>query len=160
MFILLLLFLFFFTENYMVVAGSMNPGLVHGDRCVSFKLSFNPSTVLNDLAFSLKRQDIIIFQRPQEREILIKRLIGLPGDVVELSGQDVRINGKLLKESYKLQRRDYISQTYKVPAGNIFVMGDNRDQSRDSRKFGFIAQEQVRGKIILCYFPFKHFRLF
>lgn len=97
LFILLILLLFLFTDNHMIVSGSMEEELHHNDRCSSLKLNFPKRNYTNtNLPFPLKRQNIIIFQVPGESELKIKRIIGLPEEQVELNGYHVLINNKVI----------------------------------------------------------------
>jgi signal peptidase I len=110
-----------------------------------------------------RRGDIVVFTYPlDDRRTVIHRIIGMPGDVVHIHGQKVLINGKVLEEPYV--RRDGSSQSAEdstlpalcsyaygcdplvVPADSYFVMGDNRNNARDSRYWGFVKRERIKGK--------------
>jgi signal peptidase I len=103
---------------------------------------------------------------------LVKRVIGLPGDTVSLSGGDVYINGKLLNQPWlpaSVQTETFpgpagtpysLSQSYKVPAGEIYVMGDNREFSCDSRYWGPVKASTVVGKVDVRFWPLTRFHLF
>ena len=111
---------------------------------------------------SPERGDIIVFMFPEdETKDFIKRVIGLPGDRVEIRNKNVFINGQPLTEPYtqhvdpsvlahQVQPRDNLGQLT-VPADSYFVMGDNRDQSLDSRYWGFVKREKIKGKAFLIY---------
>jgi signal peptidase I len=112
--------------------------------------------------FDPKRGDIIVFNTPPRAQqdcgsggVFVKRLIGLPGDTWEERNGFVYINGELLDEPYlKDDRRDretHGKQT--IPDGHYFMMGDNRGQSCDSRRWGTVARDQLIGKVIATYWP-------
>ena len=103
-----------------------------------------------------QRGDIIVFHHPtdQTSEDLIKRVIGLPGDRVSVEGGVVHVNGVALKENYIADRPAY-TDSQKVPEGELYVLGDNRNNSSDSHAWGFVPYKDVIGKAILIYWPFK-----
>jgi signal peptidase I len=109
------------------------------------------------------RKDIVVFHTPKRAQeqcgaggTFVKRIIGLPGDTVTVLGDGtVRINGKTLDESgyIKKDRLGGESGTWKVPDGDIFVMGDNRRQSCDSRVWGALSKSDLIGKVSAIYWP-------
>jgi len=129
---------FFYTNSR-----SMEPTILPGDRMALIKTG------------TLKRSDIIIFKNPENPETyLVKRLIGLPGDTVEIAGGHLYLNNKPTNEPYL--KNSYIIYTYdlsRVPPGNLFLLGDNRNNSEDSSVWGFLPAENVRGKVIFRYWP-------
>ena len=129
---------FFYTNSR-----SMEPTILPGDRMVLAKTG------------RLKRSDIIVFKDPADTEgYLVKRTIGLPGDVVEIAGGHLYLNGKSPDEPYL--NNSYIIYTHdpsRVPPGNLFMLGDNRNNSENSSIWGFLPAENVRGKIIFRYWP-------
>jgi len=118
--------------------------------------------VVNKLAYKLgepKHGDIIVFHyQGTVTEDYIKRVIGLPGDVVKISGGVVRVNGQVITEPYIAELPGYTGQ-WKVPEGEIFVLGDNRNHSSDSHDWGFVQQEWVVGKAIIIYWPLDRIRV-
>ena len=109
-----------------------------------------------------ERGDIVILKDPNGelgfRQFLVKRIVGMPGDVVEISGQKLYINGRELIEPYtdvEIQDEDYGPE--KVPPEHYFVMGDNRHQwaSTDSRKFHSVPKDLIKGKAQFVLWPFK-----
>lgn len=115
----------------------------------------------------LKRGDVIVFKAPVDAEKdFIKRVIGLPGDKVMVSGGKVYINGKQLDESAYLDSHvktgpgAYLGegQTITVPPNNWFVMGDNREFSSDSRECGLVSKDKLIGKSMVVYWPPQRFR--
>ncbi len=124
---------------------SMNPTLQDGEY-----------VLVNRLAYTLgapARGDIIVFSFPMdERQDLIKRVIGLPGETVTIRDGKVMINGVLLSESYIAQKPVY-NGAWTVQDGQLFVLGDNRNDSKDSHQWGLLPVENVIGKAVLIYWP-------
>jgi signal peptidase I len=143
-------------QPYKIPTASMSPTLLPGDFILSNKLYFcthNP-----------ERGDIAIFTNPKdEKTEWIKRIVGMPGDTVEIRDKGVFINGKLLDEPYAC----FVDGTERenagpvvIPANRYYFLGDNRDNSLDSRQFGTIERSRLRGKPSFIYwsvqkkFPF------
>jgi signal peptidase I len=131
-------------------------------------LQNNQYVLVNRLVRTYQRGDIIVFRPPmypQEsfvRHLLgqpsfyedyIKRIIGLPGDTVEVRDGLVYINGASLIENYIADPPAYTG-SWQVPQGYLFVMGDNRNNSSDSHSWGYLPEENVLGKAVLVYWPF------
>lgn len=112
--------------------------------------------IVNKLAYKLGQPeigDVIVFHFPRDPEQeYIKRVIGLPGDEVHVLNGQVLVNGKALDEPYIAAPPAYKS-TWEVPADNLFVLGDNRNNSSDSHNWGTVPMEQVIGKAIVVYWP-------
>ena len=132
-----------------IYGSSMNPNLKSGDVVVCFKSD------------TLNRGDIISFYF--NNKILVKRVIGTPGDTIEIDEEgNVTVNGTKLREEYvqnKALGECNITMPYTVPQGRVFVIGDNRSESVDSRNntIGSIEIEQVIGKLFLRVWPFAEF---
>lgn len=118
--------------------------------------------LVNRLAFRNKlpdRGDIIVFVSPQVSDLdLIKRVIGLPGDTIKISGGEVQVNGQVLNEPYIAAAPIYNGE-WNVPEGNLFVLGDNRNDSSDSHAWGLLPIDNVIGKAILIYWPIPEWNL-
>lgn len=101
-----------------------------------------------------QRGDIIVFHYPPDpkRQDLIKRVIGLPGDVIKVEAGDVFVNGMRLNEPYIAEKPIYYGE-WVVPQDNLFVLGDNRNDSSDSHVWGLLPDEQIVGKSIFIYWP-------
>lgn len=128
---------------------SMQPTLHEGQFLLVSKLAYRFG--------DYQRGDIIVFHYPANpQEDYIKRLIGLPGDVVTVTGGVVKVNGLTLEEPYIAAPPSYTGE-WKVPAGMLFVLGDNRNQSSDSHAWGFVPLKNVIGKAIFIYWPVKEF---
>lgn len=124
---------------------SMEPTLVTGEYVIVNRLSYRLG--------SPQRGDIIVFQFPLDRkEEYIKRVIGLPGDVIETLNGSVYVNGRLLAENY-LQVKTNYNGTWEVPANQLFVLGDNRNNSSDSHDWGTVPMDYVVGKAVMVYWP-------
>ncbi len=139
------------TSRVRVYNVSMQPTLHEGNLLV-----------VNKLAYKLgepKRGDIIVFHyQGTVTEDYIKRVIGLPGDTIDIGGGVVRVNGQAITEPYIAELPGYTG-TWKVPEGELFVLGDNRNRSSDSHDWGFVKQEWVVGKAILVYWPLDRIRV-
>src|SRR5271169_3481410 len=108
----------------------------------------------------IERGDVVVFWYPLDKsKSFIKRVIGLPGETLELRGGRLYVNGKELNEIYippsYLDGSSYGPIT--IPAGNYFVMGDHRDSSNDSRVFGPVGRPYIYGKAVFAYWPVDHF---
>jgi len=160
----------FVVQAFKIPSGSMEPNLLIGDHLLVNKFVAAPTlTRAEDTLLpitAIHRGDIIVFKHPKmpERD-LIKRTIGLPGETIELRDRRVYVNGKPLDEPYAHflfkeiadvppgdVRRKFGPIT--VPAGQYFMMGDNRDNSEDSRYWGFLPREYVKGKALFLYVSF------
>ena len=112
--------------------------------------------IVNRLSYRLgnpRQGDIIVFHYPvNPEEEFIKRVIGLPGDQIEVKNGSVYVNGQILEENYLRARTNYLG-TWTVPEGNLFVLGDNRNNSSDSHDWGTVPMEYVVGKAVLVYWP-------
>lgn len=128
-----------------VDGASMEPTLVSGEYVIVSRLSYRLG--------SPQRGDIIVFHFPRDpNEEYIKRIIGLPGDVVAVKDGSVYVNGQQLDETYLKVKTNYIG-TWEVPAGQLFVLGDNRNNSSDSHDWGTVPMDYVVGKALLVYWP-------
>jgi signal peptidase I len=144
----------FFLAAFYIPSESMSPTLEKGDRVLVNKLSYK----LHDV----HRGDIVVFGRPPNEpdngiKDLIKRVVALPGETVEVRDCKVLINGQALVEPYvKEWSRTCTSPPVTVGQDQVFVMGDNRDDSQDSRFFGPISQHLIVGRAFVIVWPFTH----
>jgi signal peptidase I len=130
---------------------SMNPTLQNGEYVLVSRLSYKLDIP--------KRGDIIVFSFPvDQRQDLIKRVIGLPGETVSIQNNSVKIDGLSLQEPYIAQAPLY-SGEWIVPEGNLFVLGDNRNDSKDSHQWGLLPVENVIGKALMIYWPPREWKL-
>ncbi len=175
----------FVVQAFKIPSGSMIPTLMIGDHILVSKLSYGlqwPADCRLHMSFppmtcytsktviefgEPQRGDIIVFRYPEDEDKdFIKRIIGVPGDRIEIRSKVVFINGEPLNDQDYTQRIDpgVIDGTINprdnfgpvsVPTGSYFVMGDNRDQSLDSRFWGFVSEEKIRGKAFRIYWSWS-----
>ena len=157
-------------QAFTIPSGSMMETMLVGDYILVNKFLYGPELPLTDWRLPALRApgrgDIIVFKYPQdEKRDFIKRIVATPGEQVTIRGHQVSINGRPLSEPYT-RRVDsamtgaspptYCGYAYgceptTVPADSYFVMGDNRDNSQDSRYWGFVKREKIKGKAFLIY---------
>lgn len=157
----------FIVQAYKIPSGSMIPTLLIGDYLLVNKLAYGLKNPFTEEFFYLwklpERKEIVVFTYPLDKKLdFIKRVIALPGDTIEIVNKKVYVNGIPLEESYvqwnsseifpkNLSPRDNFGPVV-VPPGYIFVLGDNRDQSYDSRFWGFVPVKFLKGKALIIYF--------
>ncbi len=143
-------------QNYRIESHSMQPNFYEGEFIL-----------VNKLAFKLgepERGEVIVFHNPNNTdEDYIKRVVGLPGDTIEIHGQTVYVNGEIFEEPYPLMPfraglNSDVDPTV-VPPGQLFVMGDNRGNSSDSRAIGSIPEELIVGQAWLRVWPLNRWGL-
>lgn len=149
--------------NAVIPSGSMENTIMTGDRLIGNRLTYGINLQIGDKQICKKlsdpkRFDIIIFKYPDDESILyIKRIIGLPGETVEVKSGNVYINNskKPLDDSFTTEKTIGNFGPYTVPEGSYFVMGDNRNDSNDSRfwKNTYVKFEQILGKAVFRYYP-------
>jgi signal peptidase I len=137
----------FILQTYHVDGDSMQPGLTTQEFVMVNKTAY--------LFQSPERGDVIVFHYPHDTtQDYIKRIIGLPGDVIQMDSTHVWVNGKLLHEQvYISSSYNQIGNSWKVPPDQYFVMGDNRPVSEDSRSWGFVPKSYIVGKAALVFWP-------
>lgn len=155
----------FFIEAFFVPSSSMEITIKSGDHVLVWKFLYNKVIPVFKRSFfvgiPMKRNDIVVFKL-KEDEDYVKRIIGLPGDKILLKKNKVLVNEVILEEPYigNENNINYFNAVYEVPENKIFVMGDNRNNSRDSREFGFINVTNIIGKVFLVYYPFSRMRFY
>ena len=137
----------FVIVNARVPSGSMISTINENDKVIGFRLAY--------LFSDPERGDIVMFDSPVEDKIYIKRIIGLPGETVEIRDNTVYINGQRLEEDYVKNEwtNSPGTKTYEVPKGCYFMMGDNRNASADSRVWGVVKEDAIIAKAIFRYYP-------
>lgn len=162
---------FFIIVNSTVPTGSMENTIMSGSRMIGFRIAY--------LFGEPKRGDIIVFRYPDDpSQYFVKRVIGLPGETVEVIDGITYVDGVQLEEDYinddywieydlikddpaavEAQGLRYNAGPYTVPEDSYFMMGDNRGNSRDSRMWDnkFVTKDKIVGKAWLCYWPFSDF---
>ena len=156
-------------QAFKIPTGSMERNLLVGDHLIVNKMVFAPSAGGFERAIMpsrpIHRGDVIVFKFPKEPERdFVKRVVGLPGDRLELHRKAVSINGQVLPEPYiqllsppsaGAPQTDDLREEYgpvTVPEGQYFMMGDNRDNSEDSRYWGFMPENYVKGQALFIYY--------
>lgn len=155
-FIIVLLCRHFLITPSVVKGESMMPNLEDGDRIILSKIS------------DIERFDEIAFKAPDSNDNYVKRVIGIPGDTIEMKNDQLYINDKSYEEPYLKEYKSLLTNNQQftsdftleqitgekeVPKGKFFVLGDNRNVSKDSRQFGFIDQDAVIGNVKLRIWP-------
>jgi signal peptidase I len=172
----------FVVQAFKIPTGSMEPNLLIGDHLLVNKLVFGPYVSGIERAVlpmkEIARRDVLVFKYPEDPERdFIKRVIGLPGEQIEVRHKRVYVNGHLLEEPYAHYleepppvpeeiengadrqglsgdlRENYGPVT--VPPKHYFVMGDNRDNSQDSRYWGFLPRDYVKGRALVIYWSYE-----
>ncbi len=165
----------FVVQAFKIPSGSMKPTLLVGDHILVNKFLYGIKIPFTDKTLipisDPKRSDVIVFIYPVDPDKdFIKRVIGLPGDKVEIFGEKVLINDKPFDDKHGFYST--LSRTaartgelshfgpITVPEGHLFVMGDNRDHSYDSRFWGFVPLSSVKGKAFIIYWSWPHWKRF
>ena len=145
-----LVIILFVYQPVKVEGSSMEPGLEDQERIFINKLVYRLETI--------ERGDIVVFRYPRDqRKSFIKRVIGVPGDLVKIVDGHVYLNGELLSEPY-VPEEYFDSRSYEarvVRPDTYFVMGDHRSMSNDSRDFGLVPRANIYGKAVFGYWPMK-----
>jgi len=165
-----LVFVWFFTHHIaqatMVPTESMTPTILVGDHFWLDKVAFpaNYPKIIQQILpeRTIHRSDIIAFWSPEVKDLrLVKRVIGLPGDTFEIREGDIYINGEKLDEPYVVHGLPPSFRVFQdmapvvIPSDSFFMMGDNRDNSRDSRYFGFVSREALIGRPLFVYWSYE-----
>ncbi len=172
-----LFFITFVAQGTAVPTGSMEPTILVGDRLILDRFTLRAGKLKwadrIGLGHKVSRGDILVF-RPvvnPEGEFLVKRVVGLPGEILEIKVKQVYINGNPLNEPYasfedpmiysdaqwappELYQRDNFGPMT-IPEASYFVMGDNRDRSLDSRYWGFVPQDHIIGRPLLVFWSYE-----
>lgn len=149
----------YIVKPYRIPSESMEDTLMPGDRVFVNRFIYHFKSVA--------RGNVVVFKSPGDGTVLIKRVIGLPGNVVSLKGGSVYIDGKKLAEPYVRKQAGIpepsdpfdngepwdLQKPYKVPPNNYFMMGDNRTDSGDSREFGPVSKNALIGEAFFIYWP-------
>ncbi len=166
----------FVFQAFKIPTGSMIDNLLVGDHIIVNKFVYGPepTSVFRSLTGlrPVSRGDVVVFRFPPDPKTdFVKRVVGLPGDVILIRDKQVLIDGKPLKEDYKIhddsrtyplraelpepyRSRDQFGP-FQVPPQSYFVMGDNRDRSNDSRYWGPVPRRLIKGRAFLIYWSFR-----
>lgn len=145
-------------ETRYVVSKAMLPTLQVNDHLLIDKLAYSPGSPKRGDLVLFKPTENILRDAPLLKEPMIKRVIGLPKETVEVKGTKVYINNQPLEEKYITQQPQYSYGPVTVPAKSYFVLGDNRNNSYDSHFWGFVSQALIIGKAIGIYCPWERQR--
>jgi signal peptidase I len=157
----------FVVQAFKIPSGSMEDTLLIGDHILVNKMAYGLQVPFSDTQFDLfgllgdpQRGDIVVFPYPRDpTRDFIKRVVGLPGERIEVRNHRVYVNGEALKEPYvKLDERTAMHPSRfshwgpeVIPPGKLFVLGDNRDNSADGRDWGFLESDRVKGRAFIIY---------
>jgi len=152
--------IYFFLGQLLLVTGdSMHPTLINDEQIVADKatLKFSP----------LEKGEIVVFKHPANpNRLLIKRIIAVSGDKIKLQNGDVYINGDIQNEKYVETPHVTLggksigqNNEVTVPKNSYMLLGDNRENSADSREFGFVKSEEIIGRAFMVYYPLDKFRI-
>ncbi len=162
----------FVVQAFKIPTGSMEPNLLVGDHLLVNKFVFAPTATALERALlpvrPVVRGDVLVFKFPEDPERdFIKRIIGLPGETIEVKGTQVLVNGTAIAQPFAHfllphdpnaplipgDPREHFGP-YTVPANHFFAMGDNRDNSQDSRYWGALPAHYVKGRALMIYWSF------
>ena len=165
----------FVVQAFKIPTGSMENSLLVGDHLLVNKFVFAPTGFDFEATLlptrKITRGNVVVFKYPDDpSRDFIKRIIGLPGEIIELQNKNLYIDGNILNEGYtkflelpledpsKLNQNNFdVRRQYgpvTIPANQYFVMGDNRDNSQDSRYWGFLPREYIKGEAMLIYWSY------
>ncbi len=170
--ILALLIRTFVVQAFKIPSGSMEPTLLVGDHILvnkfiyGVKIPFIRNTIIP--ISKPQRDDVIVFIYPHDTsKDYIKRVVGLPGDLIEIFDRKININDTLYDDKHGVYSEvrngaspNVVKKRYRVPENHLFVMGDNRDHSSDSRFWGFVPLKSVKGKAFIIYWSWPHWKRF
>ena len=170
-FILAVVIRTFVVQAFKIPTGSMRPTLLEGDIILVNKFLYGAKIPFTDLRLPKvrdpQRGDCIVFIYPENpKKDFIKRLVGLPGEVLEIRSGTIFINGKpvldpVFSKIYYYNKGDLAEEgkVIIIPQDSYFVLGDNSASSQDSRYWGFVPKQNILGKAILIYWPLKRIRI-
>jgi signal peptidase I len=151
----------FVFQQSKIPTGSMEDTLLVGDYILVNRFQYAPTLFDWEEKIlpirKIQRGDVVVFKYPRQVEVdYIKRVIGLPGDVIQVKGRQVLVNNKPLDESYTVFKGGMPARfgPVRVPSDNYFMMGDNRDRSADSRSWGFVPKENLQGRAIIIWWSY------
>lgn len=158
----------FIVQAFKIPSGSMEDTLLIGDHILVNKFIFGIRVPFSNQTIvpisEPERGDVVVFKFPQDPKMdFIKRVVGIPGDVIECRDKVVYVNGEPENNSHAVHKDAFILRgsprdnfgPIKVPAESLFVMGDNRDRSNDSRFWKFVDYSQLRGKAFMIYWSWN-----
>jgi signal peptidase I len=136
----------FVTQAMVVQGSSMKPNLSYNYRVMVEKVTYR-------FVHDPRRGDVVVIDKPEENTLLVKRAVALPGETIAVKGGQVFINGQLLEEPWVIRQGGMDYPPTVVPPWHVFVLGDNREESRDSRHFGPVPMDQIGGQVRFIIWP-------
>jgi signal peptidase I len=163
--VLALFFRTFVIEAFKIPSASMEDNLLIGDHILVNKFAYAPVNFEWEKKLlpidNVERTDVIVFKYPEDpSRNFIKRVIAVGNETIEIRDKQVYINEKAIQEPYKFHKEEFFGLTAenfapkKVPDGYYFAMGDNRDNSKDSRAWGFVPKDYIKGRAFIIYWSF------
>jgi len=161
----------FIVQAFKIPTGSMRPTLLEGDLILVNKFIYGAKIPFTHLRLpalkQINRGDVVVFIYPEDaKKDFIKRMVGLPGDIVEIRGGTIYINDNpvlnpVFNQRYYYNRGDFAKENQKliVPPDNYFVLGDNSGSSKDSRYWGFVPKDNILGEAMVIYWPPQRVRI-
>ncbi len=161
----------FVVQAFKIPTGSMRMTLLEGDLILVNKFIYGARVPFTSQRLPAVRQpkrgDVVVFIYPEDKKKdFIKRLVGLPGETIEIKGGSIYVNDKpapepIFNQIYYYNRGDFASegQKIRVPANSYFVLGDNSVSSKDSRYWGFVPKDDLLGQALIVYWPPQRVRL-
>ena len=161
----------FIVQAFKIPTGSMRPTLLEGDLILVNKFIYGAKIPFTHFRLptvkEIKRGDVLVFIYPEDKKKdFIKRMVGLPGDVIEIKSGTIYVNGQPLLEPvfnqrYYYNRGDFAQENQKltVPQDSYFVLGDNSGSSKDSRYWGFVPKDNILGQAMVIYWPPQRIRI-
>lgn len=162
----------FIVQAFKIPSGSMIPTFQIGDRIFVNKFLYGAKLPFTDIRLPAVRQpkrgDIIVFRSTETpQKDFVKRLIGLPGETIEIKDGKIMADGRVVSDPSSIRAVYYYNtgdygqegQVIKVPEDSFYALGDNSASSRDSRYWGFVPKKNLIGKVILIYWPVHRMRL-
>jgi signal peptidase I len=147
--LLIFVVIHFVIQSYHVQGANMQPSFVADQYVMVNKSAY--------LFRNVERGDVVVFHDPQDTaQDFIERVIGLPGDTIQVDSTTIHVNGVLLNEPYVKVATNPLADTWKVPANQYFVLNDNRQSTDDSRTWNFVPKDYIIGKAVLVYWPLKN----
>ena len=164
--ILALFFRTFVIQAFKIPSSSMEDNLLIGDHILVNKFAYAPTLFNWEKKLlpirDVVRTDVIVFKYPEDpSRNFIKRVIATGNETIEIRDKQVYINGKPIPEPYKFHKAEFFGLTaenfapVQVPPGFYFAMGDNRDNSKDSRAWGFVPKDYIKGRAFIIYWSFE-----
>jgi signal peptidase I len=157
----------FAVQAYKIPSGSMIPTLLVGDYILVNRLAYGLRIPYYKYVFrwgEIKRGDVIVFVFPEDpSKDFIKRVIALPGETIEIKRKKIYIDGREIEDKWGFFSDDYVGPPrddfgpFQVPPEHVFVMGDNRDESNDSRFWGPVNIQNIKGKAFVIYFSWDSY---